>query len=214
MHLPLVPCVCGLAALLAVPLAAQHTLPARAFEPSLPAIAPAPEPPVLEWWRGGGPRLRRTDDRIAIAIRNGLERSSVVRALVDAIESSDVVVYAGVDPRMVKGLAGRLTFMGTGGGYRYVRVALHPELDQTLMVTALAHELQHVLEVIQHPEVTSELALTELYKRIGNSNRASGTIGWETDAAQRVSTDVRRELLLGTSAMLARRDPGHHDSRR
>ena len=55
MHLPLVPCVCGLAALLAAPAAAQHTLTARTFEPSLPAIAPAPEPPVLEWWRVGGP---------------------------------------------------------------------------------------------------------------------------------------------------------------
>jgi hypothetical protein len=214
MHLPLVPCVCGLAAILVVPAAAQHTLTARTFEPSLPAVAPAPEPPVPEWWRGGGPRIRRTDERIALAVRNGVERSSVVRALVDAIESSAVVVYASVDPGMVNGLSGRLTFMGIGGGYRYVRITLHPELNQELMIISLAHELQHVLEVIQHPEVTSEPALTGLYQRIGHSNRVSGRIGWETDAAQDVAAAVRRELRLGTAAMLARRETGRDDARR
>jgi hypothetical protein len=143
-----------------------------------------------------------------------MERSSVVRALVDTIEASDVVVYASVDSAMMKGLSGRLTFMGTGGGYRYVRITLHPELNQELLITSLAHELQHVLEVIQHPEVTSEAALTELYQRIGHSNLASGRIGWETDAAQDVAAAVRRELRLGTAAMLARREIERNDARR
>jgi hypothetical protein len=192
-----------MAALLAVPAFGQHALSVRTFEPSLPAVAPTPVPPVAEWWRLGGPRIRSTDSRIAAALRNGLERSHVLRRLVDTIESNDVVVYTAVDQRMADGLSGRLTFMGVGGGYRYVRVAVHPELKPSLVIAALAHELQHVVEVVEHPEVTSEAALTALYKRIGYSNMASGRVGWETDAAHEIGLVVLREMLAGSAAIVA-----------
>jgi len=214
MRLPLVPCVAAMAFLLVVPAFGQHNLPARTFEPSLPAPAPTPVPPVVEWWRLGGPRIRSTDSRVASALRNGLERSSVLRRLVDTIDSNDVVVYTGVDQRMGDGLSGRLTFMGVGGGYRYVRVALHAELKPSLMIAALAHELQHVVEVVEHPEVTSEAALTSLYKRIGHSNMASGSLGWETDAAHDIGLVVQHELLTGSAAMVASGDPPRNEPRR
>lgn len=214
MRLSHVPGICSLAALLVVPVSAQHNLPARTFEPALPAVAPAPDPPVSEWWRNGGPRLRLTDERAEVALRNGLERSSLVRALVARIEAADVVVYVGIDPRMVKGLSGRLTFVGHAGRFRYLRVMLNPELGVDQITAALAHELQHVVEVVDHPEVTSEPGLTALYRRIGHSNRASGSLGWETDAAQDMGMEVRRELNIGTAAMLARRETLRGESRR
>ncbi len=214
MRLPLVPCVAAMAALLAVPVFGQHALPVRTFEPSLPAVAPTPVPPIVEWWRRGGPRIRSTDSRVASALRSGLERSSVLRGLVDTIESNDVVVYTGVDQRMADELSGRLTFMGVGGGYRYVRVSVHPELKPSLMIAALAHELQHVVEVVEHPEVTSEAALTSLYKRIGHSNMASGRIGWETDAAHDIGLVVQHELLAGSAAMVASGEAPRHEPRR
>jgi hypothetical protein len=211
MRLSLVPGVCGLAALLAAPVTAQHALPARSFEPSLPAVAPPPAPPVVEWWRNGGPRIRLTDRRIGPAVRNGLERSSLLRGLVERIESGDVFVYAGIDPRMVKGLAGRLVFVGSAGTHRYLRVMLHPELGGDQLIATLAHELQHVVEVLEHPEVDSERELTRLYERIGQSNRAGGLQGWETTAALDMGYEVRRELTIGTAAALARREAAKRD---
>lgn len=213
MRLPLVPCICGLAALLAAPVTAQRALPARTFEPSLPAVAPLPAPPVVEWWRNGGPRIRLTDQRLGPVLVHGLERSSLLRGLVDRIEAGDVFVYAGVDPRMVKGLAGRLVFVGSAGTHRYLRVMLHPELGGDQMIAALAHELQHVVEVIEHPEVDGETALTTLYQRIGHANRAGGLQGWETDAALEMGYEVRRELNIGTAAALARREAAKRDVR-
>lgn len=213
MRLTLVPCVCGVAALLAAPVTAQHALPARTFEPTLPAVAPTPAPPTQEWWRNGGPRLRQTDDRVRVALRDGLARSSLVRGLVQRIEAGDVFVYVGIDPRMVKGLHGRLVFAGSAGTYRYVRVTLNPELGGEQLIAALAHELQHAVEVIEHPEVGSERALEGLYQRIGQSNRAGGTPGWETTAAVDMGYDVRRELNIGTAAALARRESARRESR-
>jgi hypothetical protein len=191
---------------MAAPTSAQHALPARTFEPSLPAVAPPPVPATPEWWRSGGPRIRRTDARLDFALRNGLERSVLLRDLVKAIEAGDVVVYAGIDPLMMRGLSGRLTFIGTGGRYRYVRVMVNPELSGDEMIAALAHEFRHVVEVIEHPDVTSESGLTQLYRRIGQSNRAAGTLGWETIAAQNTTYDVRRELKTGRTPVVARRD--------
>jgi hypothetical protein len=153
------------------------------------------------------------DSRVSYALRSGLERSTVLRRLVATIESNDVVVYAAIDQRMGDGLAGRLTFMGIGGQFRYVRVAIHPDLKPALMIAALAHELQHVVEVIEHSEVTSEVTLTALYQRIGHSNMASGRIGWETDAAHDIGLVVQRELLAGSAAMVASGEAPRHEPR-
>jgi hypothetical protein len=171
----------------------------------MPIVAPLPAPPFAEWWRNGGPRIRPTDQRATTALQVGTERSSVFRGLLQAIDQGDVFVYVAVDPRMGRGLMGRLTFAGSTGRYRYLRVMLHPELGTDVMVAALAHELRHVLEVLEHPEVVSEATLAALYSRIGHSNRAGGMPGFETDAALDTGMEVRRELNIGTAAALARR---------
>lgn len=218
MRLSLIPWMWGVAALVAAPALGQHRLPARAFEPSLAAVAPEPAPPVAEWWRNGGPRIRPSESRAASLLRTGLERSERVRALAAAIDAADVVVYMDLDRRMDSGLAGRLTFLGNAGTYRYVRVAINGGLGSDLMIASLAHELQHVVELIEHPEVTSEKALKTLYQRIGLSSRAGGVEGWETRAAREVTAEVRRELSAAAVAALARRDPpeptGRGDDRR
>jgi hypothetical protein len=212
MRKTLVPGVCLLVALSGAPMNAQHPLPARTFEPSLPAVAPLPTPPVAEWWRGGGPRIRPRGDRVVNAFRIGTERSSLFRTLVHRIENSDVVVYAGVDPRMARGLLGRLTFTNVAGGYRYLRIMLNPELGADAMAAALGHELRHVVEIIESPDVVSEATLEGLYARIGRSNRAGGIPGWETDSALNTGLQVRRELNLG--AVLAQNRAEPRDERR
>lgn len=207
MRLSLIPWTCGVAALIATPAFGQHRLPARPFEPSPAAFAPSPAPPGPEWWRSGGPRIRANDSRATVLLQNGLERSSHVRTLADRIDGADVVVYMDVERRMDSSLAGRLTFIGQGGRYRYVRVTINASLNNDLMIASLAHELQHVVEVIEHPEVTSEGGLKRLYQRIGVSNRASGTEGWETKAAQEMTQEVRRELSAAAVTAVARREP-------
>jgi hypothetical protein len=204
MRLLQLPLFGGIAALMAAPAVAQPALPARVFEPSLAAVAPDPAPPVADWWRRGGPRIRPTDRRVTRILSEGLGRSARLRALVHRVESSDVFVFVGMDPRMADGLAGVLTFVGHGYQYRYLRVALNPNLLSDRIIASLAHELQHVVEVAEHPEVTSEQRLDELYKRIGVTNRAGGIRGWETKAAQETTYEVRRELSSGVSSALAR----------
>jgi hypothetical protein len=154
--------------------------------------------------RLGGPRLRPQDPRINQALQEGMSRSETFRALVNRVEAGNVVVYVAVSPMMRSSLAGALTWMTRAGDYRYVRASISIEqtFDQT--IASVAHELQHAIELIEDESVVDEKSLTALYKRIGQRSSAAGPLGWETVAAQRTGTQVRRELAAMPTLTLAR----------
>ena len=139
--------------------------------------------------------------------KSGLDRSNLLREIVDKIDAGNTIVYVALDPTMKKkGLAGRLVFSGSAGNYRYMRALINPDMPADLIIASIAHELHHVLEVIANPDVRSENDLRDLYKRIGRESHATLASGWETDAALQVGYDVRRELFLGRGNTVARRE--------
>jgi hypothetical protein len=144
--------------------------------------------------RNGGARLRPQDDRTTAMIAAGVARSASFRALVDRIEASDVFVYVGMSPLLKSSMAGRLSWMTKAGGYRYLRAVISTDLSPDQIIASLAHELQHVVEVIDESDVVDEKSLEKLYKRIGRRSQASVTAAWETVAAQEAAIRVRREL--------------------
>lgn len=171
-----------------------------------PSRLPSSPPPILATWQAGGPRIRAMEARVAQILASGLQRSSVVRDLVSRIEGRDVIVYVGLSRALGRhGLAGSLGFVGQAGAYRYLRVWINPDLPHDHLVAALAHELRHVIEIIEHAEVRSEDHLVDLYRRIGRQTRGGPASGWETDAAWQAGQDVRIELARGAATLLARR---------
>jgi hypothetical protein len=78
------------------------------------------------------------------------------------------------------------------GDTRYVRVLVRPDVRGTQLVAALAHELQHAVELLMSPE-TSAASTGELrtFARIGFR---SGPHTWETARAMAVEAQVLREL--------------------
>lgn len=151
--------------------------------------------------RVGGPRLRPQDSRSTQVLKEGAARSTTFRALVNRIEASNLIVYLAVNPTMKSTLSGALTWMTRAGEFRYVRASISAELPLEQMIASVAHELQHAVEVIEDESVTDERSLVELYKRIGQPSRAAGPSGWETLAAQRTGTQVRRELAAPATAL-------------
>lgn len=145
-------------------------------------------------WRNGGLRIRPQDGRTTTLMAAGVARSASFRALVERIEASDVFVYVGISPLLKSTMAGRLTWMTRAGGYRYLRAAISTELSSDQIIASLAHELQHVVEVIEDGNVVDERSLESLYERIGRRSNAGVTAAWETVAAQDAAARVRREL--------------------
>jgi hypothetical protein len=118
-----------------------------------------------------------------------------MRALVDRIEASDVIVYVGTNPLMRFHLSGALSFVTSAGGYRYVRAVIDADLVPDLMIATLAHEFQHVVELIDEPLVVDDDSLVRLYRRIGVESAERRETRWETMAAQAMAAQVRRELV-------------------
>src|SRR6187431_1195866 len=154
--------------------------------------------------RDGGARLRPQDPRISLALQEGVARSDTFRDLVNRIEASNVIVYIAMKPSMRPSLAGALTWMTSAGKYRYLRASISIEQTFNQTIATVAHELQHAIEVIEDESVVDEKSLVALYKRIGQPSKAAGPLGWETIAAQRTGTQVRRELGAVPTMTLAR----------
>jgi hypothetical protein len=151
-----------------------------------------PLPVAAEW-----SRLRVTDDRTAEFLRQGIQQSAILRGLVDEVEEGEVMVYLGSDNSLPGRQTGRMILLGDAGGHRYLKVSVRRSLPAYHFIAALAHELQHVREIIDHPEVRDAATLAQLYQRIGNERLVRGNLAWETNAARQVTFDVRRELLSG-----------------
>jgi hypothetical protein len=145
------------------------------------------------------PPIRSTDRRLRALLDEGLRTSPTLRALVARLYASDVVVYLQCDGPA--GPDGRLTFLSSVGGYRYlvVRVSRLARMQQIAM---MAHELQHAVEIAETPAIVDGASLVREYRRIGYENPWSQLPGvsFDTKAAVRAGEQVLRELMLDDSS--------------
>ena len=147
----------------------------------------------------GGPRVRPTDTRLANILRDGIERSSTLRRLVDRVETGDVVVYLESKQTMPWALLGTLTWIGANESLRFVRAAIKVQPKSNSLIAGIAHELQHVIEVIEAPWVCDSRSLQALYKDIGKRTTSSDQL-WDTAAARWTTQQVLAELNGGAGA--------------
>jgi hypothetical protein len=147
------------------------------------------------------PHVRSADPDMRILIADALDSSAIVRALVERLTASDVVVFVECerDPN-VRG-PGRLNFMVSAGGLRYVLIRLKPK-QRAAAIAMLAHELQHAVEIAETPAIVDEQSLAREYARIGYRSRSAHSgLAFDTKAAVEVGRRVVEELMtLKTSA--------------
>lgn len=139
------------------------------------------------------PRVRAADNRVAAALKEGLARSASFRAIIDRINTLDVIVYAETQPLLRGRLSGTMTWVTATKEFRYVRVSLNPDLNIAQMTASLAHELQHVIEVGEAKSIVDTKTLSDYY-RVAGVEKHLRLDEWDTEAAQRTGDIVRREL--------------------
>lgn len=137
------------------------------------------------------PRLRPESADAARLIDQGLQRSPTFRRLVARLEASDVIVYVRLRPDMSESLGGSLRFLARSASDRFLLVSLNRRNSPAMLVAFLGHELQHVAEVADSPDVTGQEELRQLYRRIGVRVRADA---FDSRAAQLAGQAVRLEL--------------------
>jgi len=158
-----------------------------------PSIANAADPSV----DGLGGRIRTTDDRLRRLLERGTRSSQTFRALVHRLLASDVVVYLWCDNSDAARTDGRLTFVSSAGGLRYVVVRLSRLHSRERQIAIMAHELRHAVEIADAPEVVDGASMVREYQRIGFSrDTRSERLIFDSQAAIDAGVQVLRELTL------------------
>lgn len=148
--------------------------------------------------------VRTTDSRLHRLLRRGVNVSTTFRALVERLRHSDVVVYLECDGRTHDG--GRLTFVSSVAGRRYVRVRVARIMSVERQIAIIGHELRHAVEIADAPDVIDASSMAKAYERIGYPNRAARLSGlaYDSTAAVQAGNQVLREMVgvveLGWSA--------------
>ena len=152
------------------------------------------------------PSIRSTDRRLRMLLEDGLRVSPTLRALVTRLSASDVVVYLRCDGPIERS-GGRLTFVSSAGGFRYVVVRM-ARLERARQIAIIAHELQHAVEIADTPAIVDGESLIREYHRIGYVNTRSPLpgIAFDTQAAVRAGEQVLRELMQEDGVVLIRSD--------
>jgi hypothetical protein len=138
-------------------------------------------------------RVRSLDASIQATIDEGCRRSPTFAALVHDLERSNFVVYVEQVRTLRDGMGGAL--LHGGAGSQYLRVLLKRGMSLNRRVAVLAHELQHVREVVEAGITANAVEMDALFRRIGDERLSGGQRQqYETAAALRVGDTVAADL--------------------
>jgi hypothetical protein len=143
--------------------------------------------------------VRTTEPSIMLLLRQARIESPFFRSLEARLNESDIIVYVKHDQQLASSLEGQLTFMGSAGAWRYVVVSLAWGRPEARTIATLGHELQHAIEIAEHPEIVDSETLRDAYMRIGYESSLAGLRStYDTpaaiDAGERVFTEISHRV--------------------
>lgn len=142
------------------------------------------------------PAVRVLDRRLADTLSAAASASPTLKATLDAIVASDVVVHVVPLEEGHRWCLGLLRFVTRAGGHRYLRVAVRPQLPRDLLVETLGHELHHAVEVARERSVVDEASFAAFLRVVGHRSGLAGSDRWfDTAAAREAGRRVRREVF-------------------
>lgn len=144
------------------------------------------------------PAVRLLDAAAAEAYALGEQASPTFRDLVRELDGRHVVVHVVSGRPRIFGAVGATRLVGTAGARLYLRIDLDTRGRLAERAAVLAHELRHVLEIVEAAASTQD-EMRRLYERIGR--HAGGTLyAYETAAAEADGVQVLREIRTFVAA--------------
>ena len=167
--------------------------PAPASTSPVKVGAPSPATVAASLLAAESRRVRAATPRVGQLIDDGIRRSRTFAQLINDVHATDVIVYVEASFALPPDVSGRILLAGVAGDQRYLRVQVRATLARDQMISTIAHELRHALEVAGDRTVVDEKGFVALYRRIGDAAQACG--GYDTEAARVTGRQVRDELL-------------------
>jgi hypothetical protein len=129
-------------------------------------------------------------------VEEAAARSPEVRALLDRLEASDVIVYVRSRAFEDSELDGRVALLTVTNLQRYLVIEISCTKSTIVQMATLGHELYHALEIALEPSIVDARTLAAHYRRIGQQHGDSiGRLTFETEAAYEAGRRTRQELL-------------------
>ena len=150
---------------------------------STPLLAQEPAPIAQD-------HVRPLTSAARALVNAGGARSAAIRQLLDRLDVSDLIVYVDVQ-WFHETRSGRLAFVGSAAGNRYVVLQIACGQIGSDQIVALGHELRHAVEVADAGEVIDRQTFSRLYQRIGQE---VGGIGQNRQFETRAAIDVGRRV--------------------
>jgi hypothetical protein len=148
--------------------------------------------------QAGSPRVRTSSPYLRLLIASGVERSPTFRAIVERLETSDLIVEVECGRFTGSSLAGRTALLAALPDVRYVLVEVGCPLSSAPALAIIGHELRHALEIASARWVVDGETLALFYTQIGFQNRVARTASYgqfETTDALDAGERVHHELF-------------------
>jgi hypothetical protein len=138
-------------------------------------------------------RVRSESPEIAAVISRASETSATFRGLMATIDATDGLIYVdhGTCGHGVR--ACLVLNVQVAGPFRILHVRVESRRLDCGLMASIGHELQHAIEILSHPHVTSGAAAYLLYDRIAGQGTGADNGRFETKAADRAGVEVRHE---------------------
>jgi hypothetical protein len=136
------------------------------------------------------PRVRSDNPEISTLIEEGRARSATFQRLVDTIDGTDGIVYLEEGKCLNSVHACLMLSVQVAGPNRILHVKINLRRRRAEVISAIGHELRHVVEALSQPKVRDSAAIYMFFKHEG----ASDTGRFETPAAVEAGRMVEAEL--------------------
>ena len=144
--------------------------------------------------------LRSDEPSFRALVSEGYQRSPTFKSLVDEIGAKPGIVYIASTAKLSQGMEGALLHSVAGSpNLPVLRVLLkgYPVGDHAIAL--VAHELQHVAEVLREGAGSSPIAMTRFFASLDAAHE-TGVGKVETEAARQIEQRVLNELRQSSRA--------------
>jgi len=146
------------------------------------------------------PHVRTEDAAVKWLVASGAEYSPTFKRLVSDLDGTDVVAYVTVDATLPRSLGGKIAFVTSAAGLRYLLITVLPDDDPKRAIALLGHELAHAREVAADPAIVDVRSMMDAYLT-GLIRMRSGKPIADTWNARAVQAQIAEELRSRHSMM-------------
>jgi hypothetical protein len=155
----------------------------------------APRPPTAEDALGRFTRVRSRQPYTTTLLQKLYDRSPTVRALIDRIQQSNATVVVQLGTCKAGRFRGCVVNVTGSVTARHIWIMVDAHANQNSLLATIAHELQHAVEIVEHPDVFDVAGVVQLYRRLAFGACRDGlSEECETERALETEHQVLTEL--------------------